>query len=188
MSSSKPLYAAIGALLVIASPAFGQERLAPTRSYNSYKSTPGYTTYSNTPANRPDRSYGMPSFGTQGAETPEQKTLATRLPPTAGPSAATKQPSDVDLGFSQGHGRRGEDLSSPPAAQPEAGANAGTGTAAQPDMDFFSGSKPPKLNLRNHVSRGSGDVESSASDADTPMFTTPDGVPSDKAGLSGTTD
>jgi hypothetical protein len=182
VSMSKTPYvalgAAVGVLLIFTASGFGQERLAPTRNYNTYGNTPGYGAYNNTPGNPPEKGYGLPSLGSQGSEMPQQKTLSNRLPPTAGASAGAN--GAPNLGLTQHRGRADRDLASPPTGQSETGAASeiGAETATQPDMNFFSGLKPPRL---NHASRPSDGM-------DTPMFTTPGHEGSDKGNMAGTAD
>jgi hypothetical protein len=180
--------------LLAAIPALAQQRIAPTRTYGEDQA---YQTYE-TPKYRPapptplEKNYGLPTFGMQGAELPQQRTQAPKAKPPVPPdpfsntppeyTSTTPQPEPPDTPnfFSD----RPPDFTLPPPqpAPSDAGRDNAGGNARSAPTTYGSGTST-NYSTGPAFSTGSSTYSSEPSSystdpsrTETPLFTTSQGM------------
>lgn len=161
-----------GAALLWAGAAVAQNKIAPTRTYGT--ETNG-STYITTLKEHPDKNFGLPTFGTRGAEMPQQKPFSSKAPAGGGETAT---------GGAMTPGAPSPDLGMPVPGTPDpVMPGAETAGASSAPMDFFPPTTEFQLPKRN---------QAAASDTDTPLYTTQDNsdgtTNDDGTGTNGTGD
>jgi hypothetical protein len=180
--------------LLAATPALAQQRIAPSRTYGQDQAyeTPKYRPAPSTPL---EKNYGLPSFGMQGSELPQQRTQAPKVKPPVPPDPFKSAPPEYTLTTPQPEppdtpdffSNRPLDLTLP-APQPAAPGNARNNAAGSPQYapTTYGTGTATNYSTGSAFSTGfstlSGESSSYSTDpskAETPLFTTSQSMSND---------